>query len=381
MDDFNPTDHDLAATVRRYLGIKMEKTITKLGGSDWGRRDLSPEHTYYMREDVGHLPPLWEALDAELKEAKLDHVFRERMEFFPHLNQIKMIGNPIDPLLCEADHKNVTAEKDSVREELRGMFADYRAPIPKSRLKKTIKIQAEAGKFKRVPGPSEEEFSASSRDHVIGALAHHGIYVDNVQEATLRKIDSPECRLLLKYGTAKKRLNAIKAIVRSTFPDGRVRARGWNQLAARTGRIISSEPNPQMRFARKDCKDTGPACRRRTKTGTPRRNGSSPRTIVVRGVPEASRAWIAAYSSNPARSAGRTATHAKIFDPLKRKSVARTASTSAQKKLPAARLRSPKLVSFSSGPEAGFKLPSGAAVFMFALGGLKEYAPMILKLG
>jgi hypothetical protein len=38
-------------------------------------------------------------------------------------------------------------------------------------------------------------------------------------------------------------------------------------------------------------------------------------------------------------------------------------------------------VSFSSGPEAGFKLPSGAAVFMFALGGLKEYAPMILKLG
>ena len=58
-----------------------------------------------MLEDVGYLPPLWEALKPELKEARLDQVFRERMEFFPHLNQIKMIGNPVDPLLCEADHQ------------------------------------------------------------------------------------------------------------------------------------------------------------------------------------------------------------------------------------------------------------------------------------
>jgi hypothetical protein len=105
----------------------------------------------------------------------------------------------------------------------------------------------------------------------------------------------------------------------------------------------------QMRFARKDWKDTGPTCRMRTEVETPRRNGSSPRTIVVRGVPEASRAWIAAYRSNPARSAGRRATHAKSLDPLKRKSAARTASTSAQEKLPVARPRSPRLVSFSPG--------------------------------
>jgi DNA polymerase I len=118
-------------------------------------------------------------------------------------------------------------------------------PIPKSRLKK-IKVQVEGEKFRRVPGPTEEEFSPSNRDHVIGALAHRGIYIDNVQEATLRKIDSPECRFLLEYNAAKKRLNAIKAIVRSTFSDGRVRARGWNQLAARTGRIISTEPNLQQ---------------------------------------------------------------------------------------------------------------------------------------
>ena len=37
-----------------------------------------------------------------------------------------------------------------------------------------------------------------------------------------------------------------KGITRSLFPDGRVRASGWNQLAARTGRIISTEPNLQQ---------------------------------------------------------------------------------------------------------------------------------------
>ena len=202
-DDINPTDHDLAAVVRRYLGIKLDKATIKLGGADWGRRDISPEQRLYMMEDVRHLPALWEVLERELKEAQLDQIFRERMEFFPHLNQIKMIGNPIDPLLCEADHKTVTAEKEAVREELRVMFADYRAPIPKSRLK-TLKVQVEGGKFKRVPGPTEEEFSPSNRDHVLGALAHRGICVENVQEATLRKIDSPECRLLLKYSDGQE---------------------------------------------------------------------------------------------------------------------------------------------------------------------------------
>ena len=78
------------------------------------------------------------------------------------------------------------------------MFSDYRHPIPKSRLK-TIKIKAENGRFQRVPGPTHEEFSPSNRDHVLGALTQRGILVENTQEATLKKLDAPECRLLLKY--------------------------------------------------------------------------------------------------------------------------------------------------------------------------------------
>ena len=56
----NPIDHDLATVVRRYLGIKMDKAKTKLGGSDWGIPDLSPPHCHYMKADVTCLPPFGE---------------------------------------------------------------------------------------------------------------------------------------------------------------------------------------------------------------------------------------------------------------------------------------------------------------------------------
>ena len=61
------------------------------------------------------------------------------MKFFPHLNQIKMAGIPIDIGRRDADCQKVTAEKAAVREGLRVMFQDYRHPIPKSR-RKTIRI-------------------------------------------------------------------------------------------------------------------------------------------------------------------------------------------------------------------------------------------------
>ena len=245
MEDPNPVDHDLATVVRRYLGIRMAKARTKLGGSDWSHTDLSPAHYVYMAEDVGYLPALWTVLEQALREAQLDAPLRERMKFLPHLNQIKMTGIPIDVGQGDADCQRVSMEKATVREELRAIFSDYRHPIPKSRLK-TIKIKAENGRFQRVPGPTHEEFSPSNRGHVLGALTQRGLLVQNTQEATLKKFDAPECRLLLKYTAVKKRFEAIKGITRSTFCDGRVRAAGWNQLSARTGRITSTEPNLQQ---------------------------------------------------------------------------------------------------------------------------------------
>jgi DNA polymerase-1 len=240
----NPADNALDAVALRYLGIRIDKKLAKLGNSDWGASDISDSQHQYMRWDVEHLPALWSVLKKELENAGLYSCFIERMQFFPHLNQIKMTGVPIDAVIRDSDREAVSAFKTQKREELREMFKDYRHPVPKSRQKK-IKVQTQDGKFKRVPVEETEEFSPSNRAHVIAALAHHGIEVQDIQKTTLTKIDAPECRLLREYAQAKTRLAAIDGVARSTFPDGRVRAAGWNQLAAVTGRLTSVEPNLQ----------------------------------------------------------------------------------------------------------------------------------------
>jgi ribonuclease D len=77
--------------------IRTSNTVRRqLGGSDWSHTDLSPAHYVHMAEDVGYLPALWTVLEQALREAQLDAPFRERMRFFPHLNQIKVTGIPID---------------------------------------------------------------------------------------------------------------------------------------------------------------------------------------------------------------------------------------------------------------------------------------------
>ena len=244
-NDQNPVDHDLAATVRRYLGTKIKKV---LGASDWGRKDISPDQLVYMSRDVSILPSLWEAMRPELHGAGLDKVFAARMDFFHHLNHVKMTGVPVDGITLETDLQRVSEEKEHRAEELSVMFADLdnTFEIPKSR-KKKVQIKTEEGKTKLIAGPTHEGFHASCRNqHWVRALASHGIFVENTQEPTLRRIDKPETWALLKYASAAKRLSEIKGISRSLFPDGRVRAENWNQLSARTDRMTSTRPNLQQ---------------------------------------------------------------------------------------------------------------------------------------
>jgi len=126
------------------------------------------------------------------------------------------------------------------------MFQDYRATVPKSRREKIKKVKA-FGQVAVISAPviEYEEFNPNVPAQVVAALSLHGIDAGDTQKETLQKIDSPETRLLLHYAAHKTRLITIDGIIRSTFPDGRVRAAGWNQLSARTGRITSTQPNLQ----------------------------------------------------------------------------------------------------------------------------------------
>ena len=246
-EDPNPVDHDLASTVRRYLKVMMDKAETRLGAFDWGRRSITPEQRAYMLQDVSILVPLWGAIEPELQASKLENVFKARMEFFHHLNGIKMRGIPVDEAQLAEDLTRVQKEKEAEGKKLTTeIFPDLEFEIPKSR-KTKIKIKTSEGKTIFESGPTKEGFRPNNRNqHWIPALAAHGIIVTDTRKPTLRRINKPECWALLKYAASAKRLSEIKGIVRSVFPDGRVRAENWNQLAAVTGRIVSRGPNLQQ---------------------------------------------------------------------------------------------------------------------------------------
>jgi DNA polymerase I-like protein with 3'-5' exonuclease and polymerase domains len=242
---YKPADNALDAVVMRYLGIQLPKAIARLGNSDWSVPDITELQREYVRWDVGHLPALWERLKSELANAKLFECFAERMQFFVNLHLIKMTGIPINTAKRDADREETARLKADKREDVRRMFSDFRAPVPKSRRKKVKAVKDSSGiPIISAPTAEYEEFNPNVPEQVMAALALHGIQVENAQKETLQKIKAPETELLLQYAEHKARLSAIDGIVRSTFPDDRVRAAGWNQLSARTGRT-SVEPNLQ----------------------------------------------------------------------------------------------------------------------------------------
>jgi DNA polymerase I-like protein with 3'-5' exonuclease and polymerase domains len=239
--DPDPSDNGLDAVVLRYLGIKLPPDC---GDFDWGRADVGFAQLLYMRADVEHLPALWERLANELEKEGLLSCFHERMEFFPHLNRIKMTGIPIDVGLRDRDREQTATLKAARRQAVCDCFSDYRPWKPKSRQRKE-RIVLSDGKKVSVPIEEQEDFNPDSWQQVIPALALHGIEAHDTQKTTLTAIDATETKLLVEYSEAKSRLVTIEGICRSTFNDGRVHAAGWNQLAARTGRLHSTVPNLQ----------------------------------------------------------------------------------------------------------------------------------------
>jgi DNA polymerase I-like protein with 3'-5' exonuclease and polymerase domains len=243
---FVPVSNEFSAVIERYLGTKMEKATSKLGGSDWSCASLTPAQLAYARDDATHFQALRIKLTEELHSAGQWENFRERSEFLIHLNNVKFAGIPVDREMLQADKTTSEELIATTKAELREMFKDYRPLVPKSRRKKTKLKGVSINGAVFGSGPSTEEINPGYHVHIKAALAAHGIVVENTQKATLSAIDSAETRAFCRYNEQTKLLSIIKGIEKSIFHDGRVRSAQWNQLVARSGRIIPREPNVQQ---------------------------------------------------------------------------------------------------------------------------------------
>ena len=242
---FVPISNEYGAVVERHLRIKLEKVINNLGGSDWSA-PLTPAQLAYARDDVAHSHALKIKLTEELHAAGQWKNFRERSEFLVHLNNVKFAGIPVDLEMLLSDKAASEELIATTRTQLREMFKDYRPLVPKSRRKKSKLKSVETNGAIFEAALQTEEINPGYHVHVKTALAAHGIEVENTQKATLSAIDSPETRAFCRYAEQTKLLTIIKGIEKSIFHDGRVRSAQWNQLVARSGRVIPREPNVQQ---------------------------------------------------------------------------------------------------------------------------------------
>jgi DNA polymerase-1 len=247
----DPTDHSFGAVIYRYLSIRLLKDR---GDTNWGGT-LSAAQIEYALDDVRHCHRLWEVERRKLEEDKLFACFMERMRFAPILNTIKLHGLPINVGLCESEGQQADSALGDALCVVRALCSD-RFELAKTQRKKVESAAWKAQGRRRTAGAAAsgiiipgvdytELINPNKSEHITEALRKRGHTIADAKKKTLLKVDHPLAQALVAYSEAKARRTTLRGILRSIFPDSRVRAAGWNQLAARTGRIHSIEPNLQ----------------------------------------------------------------------------------------------------------------------------------------
>jgi DNA polymerase-1 len=210
--------HKLADCSERELGKPLDKTMQK---SDWGRA-LSPAQLGYAAADAAVLVPLYQRLDAKVREAGMADVADIEHRCLPALVWLAQSG-----VLFDADAWQALAEganEDSLRlaKEL-----DDAAPPP-----------AQLGMF--------SGWNWDSPEQVKQAFAAVGCPIDATDDDTLAKVDHPLAALMRQYREVRKRCTTYgRDWMQYVAPDGRVYA-GWRQIGASSGRMSCSSPNLQQ---------------------------------------------------------------------------------------------------------------------------------------
>jgi DNA polymerase I-like protein with 3'-5' exonuclease and polymerase domains len=216
---------NLKAVVEKYLGQAIEKDEQ---ASDWSG-DLTSAQLRYAADDAHVLVPLWQALEARLKESRLADTAAAEFRALPAVVWMSRSGVAFDAHGWRAAAAAATERLAAAVAE-----ADRAAP---ARLEQVF----------------TDNWDWARAAHVKEALALVGHAVLDTRDETLAGIDHPLAAALRTYRAAQKQVTSYGADwLRYVRPDGRIHP-DWHQLRAASGRMACSEPNVQQ-VPRGDCR-------------------------------------------------------------------------------------------------------------------------------
>jgi DNA polymerase-1 len=201
----------------------LDKTIDKeLQKSNWSR-SLTPEQLHYAALDVEVLLPLYQALDAKIREERLERVADIEHRCLPAVVWLAGSGITFSPETWQA--LATGAEEDAAR------------------LTKELDAQAPPREQGEMFGSGWNWDSPAQVKEVFQAL---GIELESTGDEALGKLDHRLAGLLRQYRDARKRCTTYgKDRLKHVATDGRVYA-NWRQIGAASGRMSCSAPNLQQ---------------------------------------------------------------------------------------------------------------------------------------
>jgi DNA polymerase-1 len=210
----------LADLTERHLGQKLDKTAQR---SDWSGA-LTDDQLRYAVLDVEVLPPLFEVLKQEIKEAGLEQVAEIERRCLPAWLWMATAGLPVDRRSWEDLSRQSRMARDRLLDELHQLAP----PNPGD-----------------LPGVGAcWNFNSGTQ---VQALLHQlGFLVENTKDATLAGVDHPLADLLRRYRYAKWLDGTYgRTFLRFIEPDGRIYG-NWVQTGNEAGRSSCKEPNLQQ---------------------------------------------------------------------------------------------------------------------------------------
>ena len=210
--------HGLVECVARELGRTLDKRHQK---SDWSG-ELTVEQLAYAILDATVLVPLYETLNAKVREAGMAEATEIERRSLPAIAWLSEVGVGFD-----ADAWAALAVQAVQKAEGLAQALDEAAPARNGYLTKS--------------GAWEWD----SPQQVQEAFALLGYTINNTNDDTLAGIDHPLARLLRDYRAATKLVSTYGSKwCAKGLHEGRIYA-GWHQIGADSGRMACKAPNLQ----------------------------------------------------------------------------------------------------------------------------------------